>query len=101
MIIEWLKVKVPPEKQEHYVQKDAEIWSAALSQYPGYIGKEVWVNPQDETELVMVIYWESKAAWKAVPASVLEATDRRFTQAMGESFPFVEEGEYLVLERQR
>jgi uncharacterized protein (TIGR03792 family) len=96
MVIEWLKVKVPLEKRERYIQKDAEIWTAVLSQYPGYVGKEIWLNPKDDSELVLVIYWQSKDAWKSIPASVLEETDRRFTEAMGESFPFLEEGEYQV-----
>ncbi|MER3434404.1 MAG: TIGR03792 family protein [Leptolyngbya sp. ERB_1_1] len=96
MVIEWLKVKVPLELRETYIQKDAEIWTAALSKYPGYVGKEIWFNPKDETDLIMVIHWETKEAWKSVPASVLEETDRRFTEAMGQSFPFVEEGEFHV-----
>jgi uncharacterized protein (TIGR03792 family) len=60
------------------------------------VGKEIWLNPKDDSELVLVIYWQSKDAWKSIPASVLEETDRRFTEAMGESFPFLEEGEYQV-----
>jgi uncharacterized protein (TIGR03792 family) len=50
MVIEWLKVKVPIELRETYIQKDAEIWTATLSKYPGYVGKEIWLNPQDESE---------------------------------------------------
>ncbi|MBD1821702.1 TIGR03792 family protein [Cyanobacteria bacterium FACHB-DQ100] len=96
MVIEWLKVKVPLELRETYIQKDAEIWTETLSKYPGYVGKEIWFNPKDDTDLIMVIYWQTKDAWKGIPASVLEETDRRFTAAMGQSFPFAEEGEYQV-----
>lgn len=96
MLIEWLKVKVPPELREQYIQKDDEIWTPLLSSYPGFAGKEVWINPQDPTEIVMVIHWESQDGWKSIPAETLEETDRQFTQAMGQSFPFVEEGEYQV-----
>lgn len=96
MVIEWLKVKVPIELRETYIQKDAEIWTATLSQYPGYLGKEIWFNPQAESDLIMVIYWETQEAWKSIPASVLEETDRQFVQAIGQSFPFVEEQEYQV-----
>ncbi|MBN8560561.1 MAG: TIGR03792 family protein [Leptolyngbya sp. UWPOB_LEPTO1] len=96
MVIEWLKVKVPIELRETYIQKDAEIWTATLSKYPGYVGKEIWLNPQDESELTMVIHWETKDAWKNVPASVLEETEERFVKAMGQSFPFLEQKEYQV-----
>ena len=96
MVIEWLKVKVPIELREKYVQKDAEIWTATLSKYPGYVGKEIWFNPKDESELIMVIHWETKEAWESIPASVLAEADRQFNEAMGQLFPFVEEGEYQV-----
>jgi uncharacterized protein (TIGR03792 family) len=96
MVIEWLKVKVPIELRELYIQKDTEIWTATLSKYPGYIGKEIWFSPQDETELTMVIHWESKDAWKSVPTPVLEETEQRFVEAMGQNFPFAEQKEYQV-----
>lgn len=97
MVVEWLKVSVPKQKRDRYLQVDAEIWSATLSKYPGYIKKEIWLDPNREDDLIMVIYWESKEAWKSVPADVLEETDRRFTEAMGESFPFLEEREFFVI----
>jgi uncharacterized protein (TIGR03792 family) len=96
MVIEWLKVKVPAEMRETYIQTDAEIWTPVLARYPGFVRKEVWINPNDETELVMVIHWENKDSWKAVPADVLQDTDRKFTGALGQSFPFAETGEYQV-----
>ncbi|MCU0547916.1 MAG: TIGR03792 family protein [Leptolyngbya sp. Prado105] len=96
MVIEWLKVKVPIELRETYIQKDTEIWTATLSAYPGYVGKEIWFNPDDESELIMVIHWETKEAWKSVPASVLEQTEQRFVKAMGQSFSFLEQKEYQV-----
>ncbi|NDJ17787.1 TIGR03792 family protein [Myxacorys almedinensis A] len=96
MVIEWLKVRVPISLRETYIQKDAEIWTTALSKYPGYVGKEIWFNPNDDTELIMVIYWQTKEAWKSIPAEVLRESDRQFTEAMGQAFPFVEEGEYHV-----
>lgn len=96
MVIEWLKVKVPIALRETYIEKDAEIWTAALAKYPGYAGKEIWFNPKDETELIMVIYWQSKEAWKSIPADVLQEIDHKFIEAMGQPFPFLEEAEYQV-----
>ena len=96
MVIEWLKVKVPPELREQYIQKDDEIWTSLLSSYPGFAGKEVWINPQDPMEIVMVIHWENRESWKSIPAEKLQETDRQFTAAMGQSFPFAEAGEYQV-----
>ena len=60
MVIEVLKFKVSPQLREKYIQKDAEIWTAALAKYPGFISKEVWINPNDSTEVVLIIRWETR-----------------------------------------
>jgi uncharacterized protein (TIGR03792 family) len=96
VVIELLRVKVPPNMREKYIQMDAEIWTTALAGYPGFLGKEVWINPNDSTEVMMIIRWATKEHWKAIPHAELEAVDAKFTQAMGESYPFMETGEYQV-----
>lgn len=96
MVIEFLKFKVDPDLREAYIQKDAEIWTTALAQYPGFLGKEVWINPQDSTEVVFVIHWETKEQWKAISAEDLQAIERTFSQAVGHSYKLVESGEYQV-----
>lgn len=96
MVIEWLKIKVAPEMREQYIQKDAEVWTAFLAEYPGFLGKEVWINPEDATEVILVIRWASKEDWKSVPSDRLAATDQRFAQALAGSYPIIEAGEYQV-----
>lgn len=96
MVIEWLKVRVSPELRELFVQKDNEIWTATLAKYPGFLGKEVWIDPSAPNEVVLVIRWANREAWKSVPASELEATEARFTQQMGKVSPIVQAGEYQV-----
>jgi uncharacterized protein (TIGR03792 family) len=83
MVIEWLKVRVDPDKREQYVQKDEEIWTKALSKYPGFLGKEVWISPDDLSQVVLIIRWESFEKWQAVPEADMEQVEARFAQAMG------------------
>lgn len=96
MVIEWLKIKVPPELREAYIQKDEEIWTTALAKFPGFVGKEVWINPQEPSEVVLVIRWTSREAWKAIPTDSLQETEKRFAAAMPGDYPFLEQGEYQV-----
>ncbi|MBD3884330.1 TIGR03792 family protein [Phormidium tenue FACHB-886] len=84
MVIEWLKVQVDPEQRELYVQKDAEIWTTALSKYPGFLSKEVWISPENFSELIIVIHWASLENWKSIPAADLQQIEAEFNQAMGE-----------------
>lgn len=97
MVIEWLKIKVSPELREKYIQKDEEIWTATLAKYRGFLGKEVWIDPNKLDEVVLVIHWADREAWKAVPATDLDATEQRFNQEMGDgTHKIIEAGEYQV-----
>lgn len=96
MVIEWLKVNVTPELREQYVQKDNEIWTSALSRYPGFLGKEVWISPDDLAEVVLVIRWETLEQWKAIPAEDLQRIDAEFVAAMGNTNRIVESSRYQV-----
>ena len=83
MVIEWLNVTVEPELREQFVQKDEEIWTAALSGYPGYLGKEIWISPDDLSNVVLIVRWNSFEEWFAIPEDVLEETEAQFREAMG------------------
>lgn len=97
MVIEWLKIRVAPERREQYIQKDEEIWTTALSTYPGFLGKQVWINPNQQDEVVLVIQWESREAWKRVSVQHIKETERLFSQAMGDAvYSIIEEREYQV-----
>lgn len=96
MIIELLRVKVPPEHREQYIQKDAEIWTAALARYPGFLGKEVWINPNDTGEIILVVQWATREEWKAIPQAELDAIDQKFNQELGFQSEIVEFCEYQV-----
>lgn len=97
MIIEWLKVQVIPELREKYIQKDEEIWTEALSKVPGYLGKQVWIDPKNLDKVVLVIQWADREAWKAIPVEDLEMIEKKFAQQMGkETYKIIEEGEYQI-----
>ncbi|MGA7933924.1 MAG: TIGR03792 family protein [Kovacikia sp.] len=97
MVIEWLKIKVSPELREKFIQKDEEIWTTALSKSPGFLGKQVWINPSQADEVILVIHWANREAWKSVPADLLKETERLFSQAIGEgTAQIIETEEYQV-----
>jgi uncharacterized protein (TIGR03792 family) len=96
MVIEWLCIRVPVADQGRYVAADAAIWTAALARHAGYLGKEIWCRADDAEALNIVIRWDSRAAWKAVPQDELDATEAAFVAAMGRAYPVFECVEYRV-----
>jgi len=97
MVIEWLKFKVAPALREKFIQADEAVWTESLSKYPGFLGKQVWISPKAEDEIVLVIHWASYDHWGDIESHVLEELDRRFTQELGaENFDLIEAGDYQV-----
>ena len=74
MVIEWLRLKVPPEKLEAFIRRDEEVWTAGLRNFPGYLGREIWVDAM-ENEVVILIRWETREQWQSVPQSTIDELD--------------------------
>ena len=92
MIIEWLKFRVPAEKWEAFIQRDEEVWTAGLRSFPGFLGKETWVDPE-RNEVIFMIRWETREHWKSIPQNKLDEIDLQ----MGDlQMPIVESREYQV-----
>lgn len=92
MMIEWLRFRVPVEKRTAFLQKDEEIWTTALQEFPGFLGKETWVDPENQ-DIIFVIRWSTKELWKAVSEAEIIALD----QQMGNLWmPMIESREYQV-----
>ncbi|MBV6621499.1 MAG: TIGR03792 family protein [Rivularia sp. (in: Bacteria)] len=96
MVIELLKFRISPKDREKYIQRDAEIWTAALVNYPGFLGKELWINPNDPEELVMVIRWETRQQWKSILQQEIDAITEKFDKDLKFTYEMVESSEYQV-----
>jgi uncharacterized protein (TIGR03792 family) len=96
MTIEWLKYKVPRETTKIFLKADAKIWTAMLSQQSGFIAKQVWLDSEKPDEINLIVCWQSKEHWKAVPQTLLQETDAKFIETVGQ-FELLEVLEYEVL----
>lgn len=97
MVIEWLKFRVPASQREAFIQADEAIWTKALAKYPGFLGKEVWINPKQADEVVCVIHWANRQSWNAVDPKDMEETERQFNAQLGKgTYELIEAGEYQV-----
>ncbi|PSN18542.1 TIGR03792 family protein [filamentous cyanobacterium CCP5] len=96
MVIEWLTFEMAPEHRERFIQADTEIWTAALSQYSGFVSKEIWIDPARENQVTAVIRWSTREAWKSIPGDALEPVAQRFNQALEFDYEMVESREFQV-----
>jgi uncharacterized protein (TIGR03792 family) len=99
MVIEWLKFRVDPESREKFIQQDDAIWTAALSTYPGFLGKEVWIDPIEPGEVIFTIRWQTREQWKSIPAKDLTQIEQQFSTAMKKmniDYKMIESKEYQI-----
>jgi uncharacterized protein (TIGR03792 family) len=96
MNVEWLRIKVAPEYREKFIQKDEEIWTTFLSQSPGFLKKEVWISPDDKSEVIVAIYWTAQAQQQPIPQAKLDAVEQKFLAALGVPFQLLESRAYQV-----
>lgn len=83
MVIEFLKIEVTPEDREQYLQLDEKIWTKALAKFPGFIGKEVWLNPNKPLEVILIIRWASREEWKSISCQLLAEIEAQFALTTG------------------
>lgn len=81
--VEELVFKVKPELIDKWVELDYEIWTKGLAQWPGFAGKEIWINRDKPGIVTAVVYWSDYSLWKSVDETWLAETDERFTRAFG------------------
>lgn len=96
MVIEWLMFRMAPGNRERFIDKDTEIWTAALSQYSGFVGKEIWIDPDRADQVVTVIRWSTREAWKAIPTDEIDPVAQQFDQALGFDYEMLESREFQV-----
>jgi uncharacterized protein (TIGR03792 family) len=97
MIIEWLKFRVSPDLREEFLEIDQQIWTNKLKTRPGFLGKEVWLNPDRMDEVIMFIRWQTREEWKNIPQEELNIIEKQFAQKMqGKKYQMIESLEYQV-----
>jgi uncharacterized protein (TIGR03792 family) len=60
MVTEWLSYQVPKAFHDSFLTADTAIWTAMLSQQPGFMGKQTWLNPDNPDEIIFVIQWQTR-----------------------------------------
>jgi uncharacterized protein (TIGR03792 family) len=96
MVIEWLTFAVDPDHRETFIRLDHEIWTPALSQYPGFVSKEVWISPDLLDQVAFIIRWQTREQWKAIPQDVLDEVQERFEAAATFPHRMIDSREYQV-----
>ncbi|CAK6699802.1 MULTISPECIES: TIGR03792 family protein [unclassified Synechococcus] len=103
-IVEQLRVKVPADGQQAWLEAERGSWEPWLRQQDGFLGRDLFWD-QEREEGLLLIRWASREQWKAIAPQEVEAVQEQFEQlarsatgqAAGNPFPLVQEGELQIL----
>ena len=75
MVIEELTLTMPPSRVEAFLARDAEVWTAFLTEQSGFAGKEIWLPVDRPGTVVAIIRWDTMDQWRAITAEQVAAVD--------------------------
>ena len=77
MVIEELRLKVPSDVKEVWLNAEKEIWDPWLSSQVGFLGRQLFWDKEKEEALILV-NWKSKKLWKSIPMSEVNLVQQKF-----------------------
>ena len=99
MVVEELRIKVPADAKEAWLNAEKEIWEPWLSSQDGFLGRQLFWDKEKEAALILV-NWKSKKLWKSIPISEVNIVQEKFEDNVKTAlnvgknpFEFIYEGE--------
>ena len=77
IVIEELRLKVPAQFKEVWLNTEKKIWEPWLSSQDGFLGRQLFWDKEKEEALILV-NWKSKKLWKSIPMSEVNVVQQKF-----------------------
>ena len=77
IVIEELRLKVPADIKEVWLNAEKKIWDPWLSSKDGFLGRQLFWDKEKEEALILV-NWKSKKLWKSIPISEVNIVQEKF-----------------------
>ena len=101
-IVEHLKISVPHNYREVWINAEKESWEPWLSRQKGFLGRQLFWNKETQ-EATLLITWESRSLWKSIPQNEIDDVQKLFEEVACSKiecvnrnpFPLLYEGELI------
>ena len=74
-----MRLKVPSDLREVWLEAEADIWQPWLEEQEGFLGREIFWNPNKE-EALLLVNWENKKIWKNIEPEEVERIQKLFEE---------------------
>ena len=77
MVTEELRLKVPADAKEAWLNAEKAVWEPWLSSQDGFLRRQLFWN-QEKEEALILVNWQSKQVWKSIPMSEVNVVQKKF-----------------------
>ena len=84
LVTEELRLKVPANFKEVWLEAEKNIWDPWLSSQKGFLGRQIFWD-QEKEEALILVNWENKKLWKNIPVDEVNVIQERFEKNVKES----------------
>ncbi len=77
MVTEELRLKVPSNIKNQWLEAEESIWEPWLSSQDGFLGRQIFWNREKEEALIL-LNWKSKKLWKSISIEEVKNVQEKF-----------------------
>jgi len=97
IVIEELRLKVPSEFKEVWLNAEKKIWEPWLSNQDGFLGRQIFWDKEKEVALILV-NWKNKKLWKSISMKEVNEVQKKFEENVKSSLKLSENPFKLIYE---
>ena len=97
IVIEELRLTVPSEFKEVWLNSEKKIWEPWLSSQDGFLGRQIFWNKEKEVALILV-NWKNKKLWKSISMKEVNEVQEKFEENVKSSLKLSQNPFKLIYE---
>ena len=79
VVTEELRLKIPLEFKNFWLDAEKNIWEPWLSKQEGYLGRQLFWDQKREEGLILV-NWKNKQLWKEISMNEVNEVQKKFEE---------------------
>ena len=78
-VTEELRLKVPADYKDVWIQAEKKIWEPWLSNQDGFLGRQIFWDKEKQEALILV-NWKNKKLWKSISMEEVSKIQEKFEE---------------------
>ncbi len=96
-VVEELRLKIPRDTKEVWLNAEKKIWEPWLSSQDGYLGRQIFWD-QGREEALILVNWKNKKLWKSISMKEVNKIQKKFEDNVKTALNVIENPFELIYE---